>query len=93
MKKIFSKCYLALLMVFFYLPILYTIVFSFNDSKSLTVFKGFSLRWYERMFESRPMMEAIWYTFLIAILATVISTIVGTLQPLGYPKARKLCNW
>lgn len=90
MKKIFSKCYLALLMVFFYLPILYTIVFSFNDSKSLTVFKGFSLRWYERMFESRPMMEAIWYTFLIAILATVISTIVGTIAAIGLSKSKKV---
>lgn len=90
MKKIFSKCYLALLMVFFYLPILYTIVFSFNDSKSLTVFKGFSLRWYERMFESSPMMEAIWYTFLIAILATVISTIVGTIAAIGLSKNKKV---
>lgn len=90
MKKIFSKCYLALLMVFFYLPILYTIVFSFNDSKSLTVFKGFSLRWYERMFESSPMMEAIWYTFLIAILATVISTIVGTIAAIGLSKSKKV---
>ena len=53
MKKLFSKFYLALILIFFYLPILYTIVFSFNDSRSLTVFKGFSLQWYERMFNDR----------------------------------------
>ncbi len=45
--------------LFFYLPILYTIIFSFNDSRSLTVFKGFSLQWYERMFNDRNMMQAI----------------------------------
>lgn len=90
MKKIFSKFYLGLLLLFFYLPIFYTIVFSFNSSKSLTVFKGFSLRWYERMFNSRPMMEAIWYTFLIAILATVISTIIGTIASIGLSKSKKV---
>lgn len=90
MKKIVSKCYLFLILAFFYLPILYTIVFSFNDSKSLTVFKGFSLRWYERMFADRNMMEAIWYTFLIAILATIISTIVGTIASIGLSKSKRI---
>ena len=89
MKKIFSKFYLALILIFFYLPILYTIVFSFNDSRSLTVFKGFSLQWYERMFNDRNMMQAIWYTFVIAILATIISTIVGTIASIGLSKSRK----
>ncbi|WP_294562374.1 ABC transporter permease [uncultured Traorella sp.] len=89
MKKIFSKFYLALILIFFYLPILYTIIFSFNDSRSLTVFKGFSLQWYERMFNDRNMMQAIWYTFVIAILATIISTIVGTIASIGLSKSRK----
>ena len=89
MKKIFSKFYLALILIFFYLPILYTIIFSFNDSRSLTVFKGFSLQWYERMFNDRNMIQAIWYTFVIAILATIISTIVGTIASIGLSKSRK----
>ena len=89
MKKLFSKFYLALILIFFYLPILYTIVFSFNDSRSLTVFKGFSLQWYERMFNDRNMMQAIWYTFIIAILATIISTIVGTIASIGLSKSIK----
>lgn len=88
-KKIFSKVYLGLMLVFFYLPILYTIIFSFNESKSLTNFKGFSLRWYERMFTDRTMMQAIGYTFIIAILATIISTIVGTITAIGLSKSRK----
>ena len=52
-KKIFSKIYLALIILFFYLPIIYVVVFSFNESKSLTNFTGFSLKWYEKMFENR----------------------------------------
>ncbi len=90
MKKIFDKVYLALLLVFFYLPIAYTIIFSFNSSKSLTVFEGFSLRWYERMFESRTMMEAIWYTFIVAILSTILSTIIGTIASIGLSKSKKI---
>ena len=52
-----------LIIAFFYLPILYVIFFSFNRSKSLTNFTGFSLRWYERMFSSRPILEAVGVTF------------------------------
>lgn len=90
MKKIFHKIYLALLLVFFYLPIAYTVVFSFNSSKSLTVFEGFSLRWYERMFESRTMVEAIWYTFIVAIIATAVSVVIGTIASIGLSKSKKI---
>ena len=67
------------LIIFFYAPILYMIVFSFNEGKSLTHFSGFSLKWYQHMLESRDMMEALYTTFSIAILSTLISTIVGTI--------------
>ena len=73
-----GKFLLALTMIFFYLPILYIIVFSFNGSRSLTHLEGFSLRWYEKMFADSNMMEAVVYTIVIAVLATVISTIAGT---------------
>ena len=49
-KGILGKIFIALMLAFFYLPIIYTIVFSFNDSRSLTKFAVFSLRWYEKMF-------------------------------------------
>ncbi|MGL5541006.1 MAG: ABC transporter permease [Erysipelotrichaceae bacterium] len=89
-RKIVSKLYLALVMVFFYLPIIYMIVFSFNSSKSLTKFEGFSVEWYVKMFNDRNMMEAIYYTIVIAVIATVVSTIVGTLAAIGLSKSRKL---
>lgn len=89
-KKILSKIYMVLIMAFFYLPILYTVVFSFNSGRSLTRFDGFSLRWYERMFSDSNMMSAIFYTIVIAVLATVISTIVGTIAAIGLSNCRKL---
>ena len=85
-----SKIILTLTMLFFYLPILYIIVFSFNDSRSLTKFSGFSLRWYEKMFADSTMMEAVLYTVVIALIATVVSTVVGTITAIGLSKSRKV---
>lgn len=85
-----SKIILTLTMLFFYLPILYIIIFSFNDSRSLTKFGGFSLRWYEKMFADSTMMEAVFYTVIIAIIATVVATVVGTITAIGLSKSRKV---
>ncbi|MDD6612337.1 MAG: ABC transporter permease [Clostridiales bacterium] len=84
-----TRILLAAVIVFFYIPILYTIVFSFNSTRSLTVFSGFSLRWYEKMFSSSMTMNAIWTTFLVAILATIFSTIIGTITVIGLSKCSK----
>lgn len=89
-RKILSKVYLGLILVFFYLPIVYMIVFSFNSSKSLTNFEGFSLQWYQKMFADRNMVEAIYYTIVIAVIATIVSTIVGTLAAIGLSKSKKV---
>ena len=85
-----SKIILTLTMLFFYLPILYIIIFSFNDSRSLTKFSGFSLRWYEKMFADSTMMEAVLYTVIIAVIATVVATVVGTITAIGLSKSRKV---
>ena len=89
-KKILSKIYMVLIMAFFYLPIFYTVVFSFNSGRSLTRFDGFSLRWYEKMFSDSNMMKAIFYTIIIALMATAISTVVGTIAAIGLSNCRKL---
>ena len=85
-----SKLLLGLTVLFFYLPIIYIVVFSFNDSRSLTHFSGFSLQWYEKMFSDRTMMEAVGYTIFVAVVATIVSTIVGTLAAIGLSRSRKL---
>ena len=78
------------LIIFFYAPIIYMIVFSFNEGKSLTNFSGFSLKWYRHMLESRDMMESLYTTFSIAILSTLISTVVGTITAIGLSKSKKV---
>lgn len=83
MKKALGRIYIVIIMLFLYLPILTLIVLSFNEAKSMSVFKGFSLRWYEELFHSRIMMSAIGNTFSIAILAALLATIVGTMAVLG----------
>ena len=75
-------------MLFLYLPILTLIVLSFNETKSMSVWGGFSLTWYEELFHSRLMMGAIVNTFSIAILAALIATVVGTLAVLGLAAMR-----
>ena len=84
-----TRILLAAVIVFFYIPIIYTVVFSFNSTRSLTTFSGFSLRWYEKMFSSSMTMSAIWTTFLVAILATIFSTIIGTITVIGLSKCSK----
>ncbi len=85
-----GKILMPLLIVFFYAPILYMIIFSFNEGKSLTQFSGFSLRWYQHMLESRDMMEALYTTFSVALLATVISTVAGTIAAIGISKSKRI---
>ena len=89
-KNIFSRFYLVLILAFFYLPIVYVVLFSFNSTKSLSKFTGFSLQWYEKMFASRTMLESIYYTIVVAVLATIISTVVGTIASIGLSKSRKV---
>ena len=103
MKKLFSKkmgkssgrrpvgsTLMILSIVFFYMPIIYMMIFSFNEGKSLTTFTGFSLRWYKHMLESRDMMEALYTTFGVALIATAVSTVVGTIAAIGLSKSKKI---
>lgn len=88
-RHIFSKIYLILMMLFFYLPIVYTVVFSFNSSKSLSKFTGFSLMWYEKLFKNHDMVNSIYYTISIAIISTIVSTIFGTITAIGLSQSGK----
>lgn len=88
-KRIGSKIFLGIIVLFLYAPIIYTMVFSFNEGKSLTKFSGFSFKWYEKMFSNDTMMEALFYTIIVAILATIISTLVGTVTAIGLSKSRR----
>ena len=82
--------YITLLFVFFYLPIVVLMVFSFNSSKSLTHMTGFSMRWYSRLISDGSIMRAVYVSLTIAIFATIISTVLGTLTAIGLSRSRKV---
>ena len=93
MKKLhkpMAKGFMGLLLVFIYAPIVSLIVFSFNENKSLTNWGGFSLKWYTKLFDSTDIMTAVVMTLLIAVLATLISTVIGTFAAIALSKSKKL---
>ena len=89
-KSIFGKILFALLILFFYIPIVYMVIFSFNDSKSLTSFSGFSMKWYAKMLESQDMMASLYTTIIVAVIATIVSTVLGTITSIGLSKSKNI---
>ena len=87
MKK-FSKIYTALIMLFLFAPILILLVFSFNEGKSLSVFSGFSLNWYVELFKDAETLGAVRNTLVLALSASIVSTIMGTAAAVGINKLR-----
>ena len=92
MKKISGRIYTFLIFLFLYAPILVLIVFSFNDTDtgSRVVWGGFSLRWYQKLFEDRLILEALRNTLLIAVVSAVISTVLGTAAAIGINSMKRL---
>lgn len=89
MKKL-SKLYMVFILLFLYVPIFVLIVFSFNESKSRSVFSGFTLDWYKRLFNNRIIISSLINTIIIAFAASIISTILGTLAAIGINSMRKV---
>ena len=75
--------YLALILLFLYLPIFTLMVLSFNEGKTMSKWTGFSLKWYEEMFSSRTIMDALGNTLTVAFWAAAIATIIGLLACIG----------
>ena len=82
MKRL-SRIYNALIFLFLYLPIVVLIVFSFNDSKNRVTWHGFTLEWYTALFENELILESLQVTLIIAVLAALISTLIGTAAAVG----------
>ncbi len=92
MKKAITRLYTFLIFLFLYAPILVLIVFSFNDTEtaSRTVWSGFSLRWYQKLFEDRLILEALRNTLIIAVIAAAAATVLGTVAAVGINSMKKL---
>ena len=77
-KKWSSRAYLFLIVLFLYAPIVTLMVLSFNDSRTSVKWGGFSLKWYQRLFENRTILAALGNTLLLAVLSAAIATLLGT---------------
>ena len=87
-RKLGSKIYVALVMAFLYLPIAVLILYSFNDGKT-SVWKGFTLKWYYELFNNSAIMTSLYNTLIIAVLAALVSTVLGTLAAIGIYNMKK----
>ena len=83
-----SKIYTALIMVFLFAPIAILLLFSFNESKSLSVFAGFSFKWYQELFRDGDTLESVKNTLILACSASAIATVMGTAASVGINKLR-----
>ena len=88
-RRVGSRLFMVLVFLFLYTPILLMIVFSFNAGNSNVVWHGFSLRWYQELFQDRTIMNSVYTTLLVSLLATVISTIAGTFASVGFYSMRR----
>ncbi|MDY2575038.1 MAG: ABC transporter permease [Bacilli bacterium] len=82
-RKIFAQCYIYLILIIMYLPILLLAVFSFTVSDQVGVWTGFSFQLYVDLFRNKALMTAVGNTFLIAFVSAIVSTILGTLGAIG----------
>ena len=86
--KTASRIYTAIIFIFLFAPIAILLVFSFNDAKSLSVFSGFSLKWYRELFRDEATLTSVKNTLILAFSAMMISTVMGTAASVGIYKLR-----
>ena len=90
LRQFFQDFYLALILIFLYAPILTMMVLSFNNTKSRTLWGGFTTKWYAEMFQSQTIMTALYNTLLIAFVSALVATIIGTVAAIGINSMKKL---
>lgn len=83
-----SNLYITLVMIFLYIPIAVLILYSFNDGKT-SVWKGFTLKWYIELFNNEAIMTSLYNTLIVAVLAALFSTVLGTLAAIGIYNMKK----
>lgn len=84
-----SGIYLALVMLFLYLPIIMLIVLSFNGTNSTSVIQGFSTKWYVELFKDSATINALTNTLILAVTSAITATVIGTLAAVGIDKMKK----
>ncbi len=89
MKKTIKKLYLFIIFLFLYAPVVTLIVFSFNNSKSRAHWDGFTLKWYAELFQDKQIMSSLYYTLAVALISSLVATIVGTAAAVGIHNMNK----
>lgn len=87
--KVLKRVYVVALFSFLYLPIAVMIAFSFNASKSRTVFSGFTLDWYRQLFRNEAVLSALALSIVLALVSAAIATVIGTLAAVGINRMRR----
>ena len=90
LESFIKRFYLLIIFVFLYTPIVTLMVFSFNDSKSMGKWSGFTLRWYTQLFQNARIMEALKYTIIIAVISSIVATVIGTFAAIGIHRMKGL---
>ncbi len=88
-KRFLSRTYLGLILIFLYAPIATLVVLSFNSSKSMAQWTGFTFQWYTSLFQTDSLMNALYYTLLIAFLSSVLAVIIGTAASLAMNRMKR----
>ncbi|MBL0373065.1 ABC transporter permease [Rhizobium sp. KVB221] len=91
-EKLYGRLTLVLVFGFLYLPIAVLVLLSFNASGLPTTWSGFSTKWYVSLFGNSEILRAAWNTLVVAIFATLISTVLGTMLALGMEARRRKSN-
>ncbi len=89
LRSFFKGTYLGLMLLFLYAPIVVLIVFSFNNAKTMGNWQGFSLKWYEALFNDQTIMSALIVTLSVALISAVVATIIGTFAAIGLHSMKK----
>lgn len=77
---------------FLYLPILLLVIFSFNESRLVTVWGGFSTKWYQQMWQNQGLIDAAWTTLRVGLLSATIATVLGTMAALSLSRHRRFAG-
>ncbi len=82
-RSFFKGTYLGLMLIFLYAPIAVLMIFSFNETKTMGKWSGFSLKWYEALFSDSQMLNALSVTLTVAIISATVATLIGTMAAIG----------
>ena len=87
--KTLSRIYVVLILLFLFAPIIVMMLFSFNSTRSTAVFSGFSLKWYGELFRDEKAGEALLNTLKLAVLSSIIATVLGTIAAVGLSRLKR----